>query len=80
MFARTMRQRAGGIGRATMIERQTTKLPTDVFLWVAGAFVLGSLVLKTAKREEDSLFVGQWVPTLLILGLVSKLAKRFGED
>lgn len=45
---------------ATMIERQTAKLPSDTFLWAAGASIIGSLVLKSMKRETDPLFVGQW--------------------
>ncbi len=37
-----------------MIERQTAKLPSDTFLWAAGASIIGSLVLKSMKRETDA--------------------------
>jgi hypothetical protein len=65
---------------ARMIEEQTAKLPSDVFLWAAGASILGSLALKLSGREHQSLFVGQWAPTLLILGLYNKIVKVAGSD
>ena len=65
---------------ARMIEDQTAKLPSDVFLWAAGASILGSLALKVSGRDHQSLFVGQWAPTLLILGLYNKLVKVAGSD
>jgi hypothetical protein len=30
-------------------------------------------------RREDAMFVGQWAPTLLLLGLYNKIVKQF-ED
>jgi len=65
---------------ARTIERQTTKLPSDLFLWAAVGTLAASFVLQTANRRERSLFVGQWVPTLLILGLYNKLVKVAGSD
>jgi hypothetical protein len=65
---------------AKKIETQTAKLPSDTFLWAAGGSILGSLVLKIMNREEDANFVGQWVPTLLILGLYNKMVKQLGSD
>ncbi len=62
------------------IESQTARLPSDTFLWAAGASIAGSLLLKMLHREGDSNFVGQWVPTLLILGLYNKLVKQLGHD
>jgi hypothetical protein len=63
-----------------MIEDQTAKLPSDTFLWAAGASIAGSLLLKACGRDHDSLFVGQWAPTFLILGLYNKLVKVAGSD
>jgi hypothetical protein len=37
-------------------------------------------MLKLLGREHVSLFVGQWAPTLLILGLYNKLVKQLGSD
>ena len=65
---------------ATAIERQTAKLPSDLFLYAAGGSIVASLSLKAMGRDKDALFVGQWAPTLLILGLYNKLVKMFGTD
>jgi hypothetical protein len=68
----------GPIARA--IEEQTTKLPSDVFLWAPGASIATSLILKILDRHHEALFVGQWAPTILILGLYNKLVKQHGSD
>ena len=65
---------------ARSIEEQTAKLPSDLFLWAAGASILGSLALRASGRDSESLFVGQWAPTFLILGLYNKLVKIGGSD
>ena len=70
--------REGTVARA--IEEQSARLPSDLFLWAAGASIAGSLILKFSGREHDSLFVGQWAPTFLILGLYNKLVKVAGSD
>ncbi len=66
---------------ATMIERQTAAhLPSDLFMWAAGASIAVSLALKMQKRNHEALFVGQWAPTLLIFGLYNKMVKLLGSD
>ena len=65
---------------ATAIERQTAQLPSDVFLYAAGGAIAASLTLKLMGRDRDAMFVGQWAPTLLLLGLYNKLVKLFGTD
>jgi hypothetical protein len=65
---------------ARTIEEQTAKLPSDLFLWAAGASIVGSLLLNFAGKEHQSLFVGQWAPTFLLLGLYNKLVKVAGSD
>ena len=65
---------------ARMIENQTAKLPSDTFLWAAAASIGGSLALKIIGRNDESLFVGQWAPTFLVLGLYNKLVKVAGSD
>src|SRR5262249_20064113 len=65
---------------ARTIEQQTAKLPSDLFVWAAGACVVGSLLLQFSGKQHESLFIGQWVPTLLILGLYNKLVKVAGSD
>ncbi len=65
---------------AKSIEHQTSRIPSDVFLWAAGAAIVGAAALKFTGREGDAQFVGQWAPTLLVLGLYNKIVKRFGSD
>lgn len=65
---------------AETIENQTAKLPSDTFLWAAGGAILGSLMLHSFGRRHWGLLMGQWVPTLLILGLYNKLVKLEGHD
>lgn len=65
---------------ARTIEEQTAKLPSDTFLWMAGGAIATSLTLKLMGRDKDALFVGQWAPTFLILGLYNKLVKVLGSD
>ena len=65
---------------ATAIESQTAKLPSDTFLYAAGASILFSLGLKAMGRDKDAMFVGQWAPTFLLLGLYNKMVKIFGTD
>ena len=65
---------------ARTIEKQTARLPSDTFLWAAGASILGALALRMMDRKDDSQFVGQWAPTLLILGLYNKIVKVAGSD
>jgi hypothetical protein len=66
---------------ATMIERKTAEmLPSDIFMWAAGASIATSLWLKLQKRDSEALFVGQWAPTLLLFGIYNKLVKLHGTD
>jgi hypothetical protein len=71
-------QSEGPVARG--IEEQTAKLPSDVFLWAAGASIATSLILKMLDRHHEALFVGQWAPTILILGVYNKLVKQHGSD
>jgi hypothetical protein len=63
-----------------MIESQTAQLPSVAFLGAAVGSMLLSLVLLTAGRRELANFVGQWAPTILIMGLYNKLVKQHGSD
>jgi hypothetical protein len=65
---------------ARTIEAQTAKLPSDTFLWASLGAIATSLVLQTLGKKEESLFVGQWAPTFLILGLYNKIVKELGSD
>ena len=65
---------------AKAIEDQTAKLPSDTFLWAAVGSMGVSATLHLMGNKNASVFVGQWAPTLLILGLYNKLVKQHGSD
>jgi hypothetical protein len=65
---------------AKKIEQQTSKIPSDVFLWAAVGSIGLSLGLRVAGMKEQSQFVGHWTSPLLILGLYNKLVKVAGSD
>lgn len=65
---------------ATMIEEQTAKVPSDVFLWAALGSMATSLTLKLLHEDESALFVGQWAPSFLLLGIYNKIVKLEGHD
>ncbi len=68
----------GSIARA--IEEQTSKLPSDLFLWAAGASMAASATAKVMGSKNTSLFIGQWAAPFLILGLYNKLVKLEGSE
>lgn len=68
----------GKVARA--IESQTSKLPSDTFLWLATGIMAASLTLKILQRKHTALFVGQWVAPVLIMGLYNKIVKIKGHD
>ena len=68
----------GGLARP--IEEVTARLPSDTFLWLAFGSIVTSLGFKMANRSHEALFIGQWAPTFLILGLYNKLVKQLGHD
>ena len=65
---------------AKSIEQQTAKMPSDWFLWAAVGSIATSLTLQMSGKSHASTFVGQWAPTLLILGLYNNLVKQLGSD
>lgn len=74
----TADQREGPVARA--IEQQTAKLPSDTFLWAALGSMGVSLALMVTGSEKKAHFIGQWAPTLLVLGLYNKMVKLHGSD
>jgi len=65
---------------ARSIEEQTAKLPSDTFLWAALGSMVVSAALQIAGNQKTSLFVGQWAPSFLLLGLYNKIVKVAGSD
>ena len=71
-------QREGPVART--IEQQTAKLPSDTFLWAAMGSIGVSLAMMLMGEDKKASFIGQWAPTLLILGLYNKMVKLHGSD
>ncbi len=66
---------------ASIIEEQTAKIPSDVFLWAALGSMAISLTYKLTDGENDkALFVGQWAAPFMLLGIYNKLVKLEGHD
>lgn len=62
------------------IEQKTKHIPSDLFLWAAGASIIGSAALYLMGNKKASIFVGQWPPTFLVLGTYNKMVKLLGSD
>jgi hypothetical protein len=62
------------------IESQTSKVPSVGFLVAAIGSMAASAILKATGKDEWALFVGQWAPAFLILGLYNKVVKQHGSD
>lgn len=68
-------------GKLTVaIEKQTSKIPSGVYLTAALLSMAASLTLKCCKQGHTALFVGQWAAPFLIMGLYNKLVKQQGHD
>lgn len=62
------------------IEAQTSKVPSSAYLASAIGSMGASAVLKILGKDDWALFVGQWAPAFLIMGLYNKLVKQLGSD
>ncbi len=68
-------------GKLTVaIEKQTSKVPSVVYLSASFAAMAASLTLKLLHQKNTALFVGQWAAPLLIMGLYNKIVKMEGHD
>lgn len=65
---------------ARVIEEYTSRLPSDLFLWMALGAMSVSATLKIMKKDDEALFVGQWPAPFLLLGVYNKLVKIEGHD
>jgi hypothetical protein len=65
---------------AKTLEKETAKIPSDVYLWAAVGTMAFSLGLFLTRNKHASMFFGQWAPSLLIIGLYNKLVKLEGHD
>ena len=57
------------------IEQQAARLPSDPFLWAAIGSMGVSAALQASGKKHASLFVGQWAPAFLLLGIYDRLVR-----
>jgi hypothetical protein len=62
------------------IETQTAKIPSSGYLAAAIGSMGASALLKILGKDEWALFVGQWAPAFLIMGVYNKMVKQHGSD
>ena len=62
------------------IEQQTARVPSTAYLAAAVSSMAASAILKIFRRDDWALFVGQWAPALLIMGVYNKMVKQHGSD
>lgn len=49
------------------------QMPAEIWYWAAIGSIIASATLFLAGRRDWSIFVGQWPPAFLLLGLFHKL-------
>ena len=59
---------------------QAARLPSDPFLWAAIGSMGVSAALQASGKRHASLFVGQWAPALLLLGIYERLVRELDSD
>ncbi len=62
------------------LESQTAKVPSSGYLAFAIGSMAASAILKAVGKNDWSLFVGQWAPAFLIMGVYNKMVKQHGSD
>ncbi|MCG5053094.1 MAG: hypothetical protein KA712_09060 [Myxococcales bacterium] len=68
--------REGSVTR--MVEAQTARIPSDVFLFLALGAMAASAVFQAQGNTRASHFVGMWPGPLLTMGVYNKLVKLLG--
>ncbi len=66
-------------GRLTrIVEQQSAKVPSHLFLFAALGAMGTALALEVAGRRRVSRFIGLWPAPLLVMGVYNKLVKMAG--
>jgi hypothetical protein len=61
-----------------LIEQQTAKVPSHVFLFASLCVMAGSATFELLRRDRTARFLGMWVAPLLIMGVYNKMVKTLG--
>ena len=67
---------------STMLEEQTSKIPSVAYLTLAlGAMGVSAALMMSGDKKSQlwGNFVGQWAPSILIIGFYNKFVKRLGH-
>ncbi len=59
----------------TAVEERTSRVPSITYLGLAGGSMIASLGFMLAGKKQIANFIGQWVPSLLVIGMYNKLVK-----
>jgi hypothetical protein len=78
METRTEGQREDSFTGA--IEAKTSKVPSSAYLLAAVGCMVASATCKIMGEDHWSLFIGQWAPAILIMGVYNKQVKQHGSD
>ena len=63
-----------------MIESQTAKLPSKVFLCAGLTALAAAATLKMMGKKHSAIIVGQWAAPFLLFGIYDKIVKVEGHD
>jgi hypothetical protein len=61
-----------------LLEQQTAKISSDLFLAAALMSMVTSLTCELTGRRRASRFIGMWPGPLLVMGVYNKLVKLLG--
>lgn len=61
-----------------LVEQQSAKVSSTVFLFAAISAMSASLLLELTRHRTASRFIGMWPGPLLTMGVYNKLVKTFG--
>ena len=62
------------------IESQTARMPSSGYLAAAVSAMGVSALMKILGKDNWALFIGQWAPSFLIIGVYNKMVKQHGSD
>jgi len=61
------------------VEEQTARVPSLTYMGLAVGSMIASAVCMVSGKKQLAQFIGQWVPSLLVIGLYNKLVKVENE-
>ena len=74
----TMGQKNEGKTTA-MIEAKTSRIPSGTYLALAVGSMIASAAAMLSGKKQLANFIGQWAPSLLVIGLYNKVNKLEDE-